>query len=93
MKAVLPDFFTRSGFAEVAALVALVPIGFKYHFFVADGARLARAGAHVAALQTVVYPAMLVDIQENIAAAAGTTLSFPFRHVITPFSNPPEADE
>jgi len=31
---------------------------------------------HVAALQAVVYPAMLVDVQKNIAAAAGQLLAF-----------------
>jgi len=82
LKRILPDFFTRWDLAGVAALVAFVPFRLEDHLLVADGANNAGARAHITALKTMVEPAMLVDIQENIAAAAGTTLGFPFRHCI-----------
>jgi hypothetical protein len=76
----------------MAAGIALVAISLENHLVVADGAGLAGTGAYVAALQAVVYPAMLIDIQEDVAATAGATLSFPFRHVNNSIFNPPEAD-
>jgi hypothetical protein len=45
-----------------------------------------RAGAHVTALQAMVEPAVLVDIQKYIATAARAAFCFPFRHLSTPFS-------
>ena len=79
---VLPGFFTRGDLTGMAALVAFVLFGLEDHLLMADGADDAGARSHITALQAVVEPAMLVDIQENIAAAAGTTLGFPFRHCI-----------
>jgi hypothetical protein len=72
----------------MSARIALVALRLENHFIMADGAGLAGAGAHVAALQAVVYPAMLVDIQKNIAAASRATLGFPFRHVINSIFKP-----
>lgn len=73
----------------MTALVAFIPFRLEDHLLVADGADDAGARTHITALKAVVEPAVLVDIQENIAAAAGTTLGFPFRHCFTPFSSPP----
>lgn len=89
---VLPGFFTRGDLTGVAALVAFVLFRLEDHLILADRTDDAGARTHITALQAVVEPAMFVDIQKDIAAAAGTTFSFPFRHFIYSIFKPARAD-
>lgn len=65
----------------MAALIAFIPFGLEYHLFVTHRANDSGACPHITALQAVVEPAVFVNIQKNVAAAAGTAFGFPFRHI------------
>ena len=67
----LPDFFAHGGLGGMSAGVTLVALGLEYHFVMADGARFTGTGPDVTALQAVVYPAMLVDIQKKYLRRSG----------------------
>jgi hypothetical protein len=81
----LPDLFFSRNLGGVPAVVALIILGIKHHLVVADRADHAGTGAHVTALQAVVEPAVLVDVQEYIASAARAAFCFPFRHCFLQF--------
>jgi hypothetical protein len=71
------------------ALVALISFRLEHHFFMANRANYSGTGTHIPALKTMVKPAVLIDIQEDIPAAAGTTFGFPFGHLLLHFQTRP----
>jgi hypothetical protein len=65
-------------------VIALIAFDFVSHIVTAGRADYSGAAAHVPALQTVVKPTLLVNIQKDIAAALGASVCFPFRHIYSP---------
>jgi hypothetical protein len=62
-------------------VIALIAFDLVSHVGTASRADNSGAAAHVPALEAVVKPTLLVNIQKDIAAALGARVCFPFRQI------------